>query len=397
MYHLQGTARNSGEKMRNIRSFLADVSAPASEEIANAVCFLTTHVLQVVVQPRSKHCRKCDKCVQEFDHHCIWLNNCIGKANYGSFMCLLAGTLALLLFQAAVNAVLLASSFKNPAAAKNRQHHQFAGGISLTGYRIAWIAFLAAPLMLALLVGELLVFHLVLQWRGMSTYDYILAQREKHNSQRLPKAEPVDAPPSGSLITANDSALGPDGLDIEADKGPPHGLHHRIRLSPCAALSVPEEDASSKAAPAVELSRPESVVSMNSLLVAGTHSEHGGRTSERGMRRSRQENMLSSRPTTTGGDVSQSQELTNRQLIPAGYTAPSSRPTTAGDNGGQSQEPSEQQVIPAGMSISSSDTSLRQSQNLTERSSSAKASKSIMASVKGSIGLQASNRVQPLP
>ncbi|KAK9864141.1 hypothetical protein WJX84_005884 [Apatococcus fuscideae] len=88
----------------------------------------------------------------------------------------------------------------------------------------------------------------------------------------------------------------------------------------------------------------------------GTHSEHGGRTSERGMRRSRQENMLSSRPTTTGGDVSQSQELTNRQLIPAGYTAPSSRPTTAGDNGGQSQEPSEQQVIPAGMSISSSDT-----------------------------------------
>ncbi|KAK9845560.1 hypothetical protein WJX84_004259 [Apatococcus fuscideae] len=169
-------------------------------------------ICQVVVQPRSKQCRKCDKCVQDFDHHCIWLNNCIGKANYGSFMCLLTATLVLLLFQAAVNIILLATSFTNPAAASNRQHYQFSGGISLTGYRVAWIAFLAAPMLLALLVGELLVFHLVLQWRGMSTYDYILAQREKHSSQRLPKkVSPEDPPPSSSLIMANTSALDPDG------------------------------------------------------------------------------------------------------------------------------------------------------------------------------------------
>lgn len=28
-------------------------------------------------------------CVEEFDHHCIWLNTCIGKNNYISFMVLL--------------------------------------------------------------------------------------------------------------------------------------------------------------------------------------------------------------------------------------------------------------------------------------------------------------------
>ncbi|KAK4793559.1 hypothetical protein SAY86_023994 [Trapa natans] len=35
--------------------------------------------------PRAKHCHDCDKCVLQFDHHCVWLGTCIGKGNHCRF------------------------------------------------------------------------------------------------------------------------------------------------------------------------------------------------------------------------------------------------------------------------------------------------------------------------
>lgn len=40
----------------------------------------------VVKTPRSRHCGVCNKCIERYDHHCPWVNNCIGIKNHRSFM-----------------------------------------------------------------------------------------------------------------------------------------------------------------------------------------------------------------------------------------------------------------------------------------------------------------------
>ena len=42
--------------------------------------------------PRSKHCTACQNCVENFDHHCQWIGNCIAKRNYKFFLQFVIGT-----------------------------------------------------------------------------------------------------------------------------------------------------------------------------------------------------------------------------------------------------------------------------------------------------------------
>ncbi|KAF2139452.1 uncharacterized protein K452DRAFT_300486 [Aplosporella prunicola CBS 121167] len=140
---------------------------------------------------RSKHCSICKVCVARSDHHCVWVNNCLGRENYRWFLALLASTSVLLLYGAYLALILILY----PEVNSRFTHYDHAfpaglmskwapwllrlkgfredlntvmvesiafGGISITG--VGLLAALTWPLPLGLLS-----YHIYLVWAGMTT------------------------------------------------------------------------------------------------------------------------------------------------------------------------------------------------------------------------------------
>jgi hypothetical protein len=55
------------------------------------------------MRPREHHCHICGTCIPQYDHHCTWINNCVGKHNllrFNTFLIVLTLSLTWLAYLA---------------------------------------------------------------------------------------------------------------------------------------------------------------------------------------------------------------------------------------------------------------------------------------------------------
>ncbi|KAI8526708.1 hypothetical protein RHMOL_Rhmol12G0016600 [Rhododendron molle] len=129
------------------------------------------------VRKFSKHCRSCDKCVDGFDHHCRWLNNCVGRKNYLTFISLMATSVIWLVTEAGVGIAVLVRCFVNKRSMEAAIVDRLGNGFSRAPFATVVAVCSAVSLLACVPLGELLFFHVILIRKGITTYEYVVAMR----------------------------------------------------------------------------------------------------------------------------------------------------------------------------------------------------------------------------
>ena len=128
--------------------------------------------------PRTKHCHECRKCVHGFDHHCDYLQTCVGAANYRTFLLLLLTLTTWTGGLLAVDVALLLAPTEG-AAAFDR-----CGSRDSTPRLVLLVAHALLALGCGVLVSGLLALHCYLVSTAQTTYEMIIGRRKRLREQK---------------------------------------------------------------------------------------------------------------------------------------------------------------------------------------------------------------------
>jgi len=124
--------------------------------------------------------------VLRFDHHCKWLNNCVGAQNYPYFILSIVATLCFTSLQLALT-ITVAHALFQPAndLLKSSVSDTLVGRIGgTTTVKGVILSSVIVLIPIVVLVAHLAIFHAVLFNRGITTYDYILDRNRRSATKR---------------------------------------------------------------------------------------------------------------------------------------------------------------------------------------------------------------------
>lgn len=158
---------------------------------------------------RTKHCKSCNKCISNFDHHCKWLNNCVGDQNYTYFVGILLTACLSLTLTTSLSIFISITYFSDRFQGRwlrpyrnywtahsngtlDHLEHLLSRGdifrlLSIPVSGDVFFGIVIACGLLGLVTDALLLhllgFHGYLYFKHMTTYEFIVAQRQKRDKK----------------------------------------------------------------------------------------------------------------------------------------------------------------------------------------------------------------------
>ncbi|XP_071442444.1 palmitoyltransferase ZDHHC6 [Hetaerina americana] len=129
--------------------------------------------------PRAHHCRKCGRCVLKMDHHCPWINNCVGHRNHAHFAAFLLFATCGCFHAAIIFSCSLIRAF-------NRDWYLYYGNpeepiVLMTPYTLVFCLFcLGLSIGVAVVVGMLFCFQLRSMWRNQTGIEDWIVEKAHH-------------------------------------------------------------------------------------------------------------------------------------------------------------------------------------------------------------------------
>jgi palmitoyltransferase ZDHHC1/11 len=222
----------------------------------------------------AKHCRYCDKCVTRFDHHCKWLNTCVGQKNYRYFLSVVGSVSILTTLSMALSLAFLIESFAyasqfSSRIASNARTYSYLIGLDAT--RGLLIASLVILVPLVLMVYQLAGFHAMIVWKGLTTYEFIVAeqkrQREKaqvaagnKDKKKVTVLKPPGESAPSTIFAQKDRVAEDEDDDVAEEEGEVEdeqgasNYSHNKGIEGCALELSQEENAANDQSAVVEIS-----------------------------------------------------------------------------------------------------------------------------------------------
>ena len=151
----------------------------------------------------TKHCDRCNACIETFDHHSEWLGVCVGRRNRRTFIVLLVSCSTYFLFFISMWTVLILAAMSQSAVKVTRA--------TLTCACVLLWTNLILDLVAVLFLVKKTVFFVYLSCKQLTSYQFHLNRRVSNllavnKPKRRQKANPsIDPSPSIESIELNEA------------------------------------------------------------------------------------------------------------------------------------------------------------------------------------------------